>query len=549
MSEILSLWRSPLDRVAVMEAQALSSRQPRCSSGIELWTNFDVMTIYNLGYYVKQYPPNDTAFARMFSDMQNAGGGAAFIPQNAYTLSSSPQGFAVADQCEVVGSGGGGAGSAPSFYHFKIQGTGGSGNPGNVFLNCAGDFTTGGKYLRSLAFHWESPLSPSDTCIAAGTYNCRVVDCTFTDCPIAFYVTGPSCGLQQCTIEYEQGPGGTTAIVVAGPQCGICGPGELLQTTGAGGGGPAGCSCISVQFGASQTVIADLHISNWNNGIDFFQSAGAQYTDIRNCEMQCYDSAVNITLQSGATAKTFGIKLTSCTLAKSHDAAGPHAVVVIDPSGAPNDLLSDITLVDCTVFSQAKPPEANQHGLEIVGGTNIKVLGGTYSNNGSETSAGIAVTGPCGDVQIIGANLQPSYLNVGSGYINSQKYALLVTANPMGTVVVSDCDMTGYSGVPSPVSVTVAPSNNLFVSSCSGYNDRNTALIASIPQLISGVSAATCSNPYFGPSVLVFSSPSPVTLTVFGQMLTMSFGVIFLPSPYDTVSFSAPPSAVTWTGK
>jgi hypothetical protein len=204
-------------------------------------------------------------------------------------------------------------------------------------------------------------------------------------------------------------------------------------------------------------------------------------------------------------------------------------------------------LIDCTVFNMALAPLlSNQHGLLIAGGSGIKIIGGTYSNNGPGGGAGIAITGTCQDIQIIGANLQPSYPDAPN--VNNQKYALLVSSNPTGAMLVSGCDMTGYSG--SPVSVTTTQTN-LFIYDCPGYNDRNTPLSATTLMLTTGVSAATCSDPYFGPSVIIYSGTATVTLHAFGSTttITSNSGIVFLPSPYDSFYFNAPPMTFSWIGK
>ena len=93
---------------------------------------------------------------------------------------------------------------------------------------------------------------------------------------------------------------------------------------------------------------------------------------------------------------TSGIEVTASLLAKTDVSTDPTAVVLIDPqltSGNTNSQLNDITFLDCTVFNAAASATAAQHGLQIVGGTNIKVIGGTYSNNSSAGGAGIAITG------------------------------------------------------------------------------------------------------------------------------------------------------------
>jgi hypothetical protein len=203
----------------------------------------------------------------------------------------------------------------------------------------------------------------------------------------------------------------------------------------------------------------------------------------------------------------------------------------------------DIMLLDCTVFNMATAP-ATQNGVDIVNGSDIKIIGGTYGNNGN---AGIAITGAATDVQIIGVNLQPTY--PGAPNLNTQKYALMLAAGsvPAG-ILVSGCDMIGYSASPVYVDPSVTPTD-FFIVDCPGYNDRNTPLSATPVQLTGGVSASQCAPPYFGPSVISYLSSSPVTLTVFGQAITSNVFIVFLPSPYDEFSFSAVPTSFMWIGQ
>ncbi len=295
-------------------------------------------------------------------------------------------------------------------------------------------------------------------------------------------------------------------------------------------------------------MISAMQIYEWTIGVDFSQDAGSGYTQITNCEIECWTYALNIQLPVSTRKTTAGIKVTSCTLAKASDSNDGDPIVIISANGNPVDQLNDIALVDCAVFNMYESPPANQHGLEIVSGSNIRIIGGTYSNNSSSGGAGIAITGGCTDVQIIGANLQPSY--PGAPTPNNQQYGLLVSGSPTGAVLVSGCDMTGYTATGSAaVKVTAAPSE-LLINNCPGYNDQNTSLSTDSGQLTVGVSAATCLTPYFGPSVITFSNPEPISVHVFGQTITSTFGVIFLPSPYDVIKFiSETPVAFSWTGK
>ena len=556
MDEILSLWRSPLDDVAFRAAETLMQQQPRCSIPITFSTEFDLMTIYNYGYYVgstgRGATINTAQLGAMFSAMSTASpvGGLAFIPQDQFPVNGT---VTVPDQCEIVGSGGGGQGQgagSSNFYHFNIQMTGGV-----TFLSCSTTpYTAGGKYFRSLAFQWQDSTNQADTCIFASTPNCHAVNCTFTDCPVSFNAGATGCTLEQCTIQYTMNLIDTKSVIISGAECAVIGPGAFLQTPQASGG-PSGCTGISIE-GAVHAMLSKMHISDWNIGIDFSKAAGAQNTQIMNCEAQCWQSALNIQLPANATNQmTFGIEVIGCTFAKSQGSnlnnPPNDPVINLDPgAGNGNSQLTDISFIDCTVFSQATTQLATQYGLEIKGGTNIRVIGGTYSNNGNGSGtaggAGIAITGPCGDVEVTGVNFQPKYPNSLNPY--KQTYALVVTGNPTGRIVISDCDMLGY-GQPTNPAVFVSPApSNLLIINCTGYNDIGTTLNGGTAPL-SATSAASCSTPYFGPSVIVYNHSAPLTLNIFGISFTATHGIFFIPSPYDTISFSTTPTNFLWIGK
>lgn len=546
ITETLSLWRSPLDKVALVEAHALSARQPVCAISYD--ENFSAMTIYNFGYYIIHYGPTaDASLTKMLADMGGTSGGLAFIPQEQFMIDAAA--FGVPDQCNFVSSGGGGAtgssGGSP-FSHFFIS----SITASSSFLDCnTSGQSSGGVYFKGLAFQWKTGAFHDDTCIVAGVENVRAIRCTFTDCPQAFNANGVSCALEQCTISYTVsaavGPNNTTAVVLRAPQCGVIGPGVLSQTSQSSpSGGATGCTCISIQ-GAKHALIANVQLYEWTIGVDFSQGGTGQTlaAQITNCEIECWQHALNI-VSPNSSSTVAGIKITSCTLAKTSDSNNGDPIVKID---ANLGNLHDITLLDCTVFCMASAI-TGQHGLSILGGMDIKVIGGTYSGNSSGGGAGIAIVGASGiqitDVQIIGANLRPSY----PGSPNSQQWALLITnGSSLSGALVSGCDMTGYvSGA--PVSVSGSPAN-LLIRDCPGYNDQNTTLMATTSQLTTGVSASSCNTPYYGPSVITYTSTAPVTLHIFGQTITASMGIIFLPNPYDSFYFSVRPGVFSWTGK
>jgi len=370
--------------VALAEAEALSNRQPRCTIGPG--EDFSAITAYNFGYYYAESigDPN-AALTDMLSAMdpstQGAIGGVAFIPQQTFTMDDPTHfPFSVPDQCNIFSSGTGGSGPPPTpFYHFVINGTGGL-----TFLSCSGStYTTGGTYFHGLAFRWDGSSNVGDTCILAATGNCCAIRCTFTDCPQAFYAQAPGCALKQCTINYRSTPDGATAVVIASSQCAILSPGEFQQQPPfPGGGGPQNCTCISVQGGADHTVIADTHVSEWWTGVDFSQGGGSTNTHIRNCQLQCYVSPLNIQLNS-AGGPIVGVKVTGSTITRTNesgDSFDPAPVVLIDPNGNGNGLLSDVTLLGCTVWNTGDASAlTGQHGLKIIGGTNIKIIGGRSS--------------------------------------------------------------------------------------------------------------------------------------------------------------------------
>ncbi len=547
--EILSLWRSPLDAVAISQAMLLRDRQPRGSIGYG--EDFSAMTIYNFGHYVPVGITPDSGLTNMFSAMNGANpvGGRAFIPQKSYAVHATSSGFTVPDQCDIDGSGGGGTlgcMSGSPFYHFVITPQ----VAGSIFLNCydtGSGHTTGGVYFRSLAFQWGPSTDVRDTCIYAALWNTRAVNCTFTDCPRAFNAQDNSCTLEQCTINYTvSSPGGTKAVVLNGVECAVVGPGQFSQTSRASGGA-ANCVCISIES-AEHPVVSDMQIYEWTFGIDFSKADNTRFAHITNCEIECWQTALNIQLPANAGHTTASIKATSCLLAKASDSTDGNPIAKIDTNGNTNNLLlNDVTLVDCTVFNMAASAPANQHGLQIIGGSNIKIIGGTYSNNSSSGGAGIAITGSPTDLQIIGVNLQPSY--PAAPNVRSQQYGLLITGTP-ANLIVSGCDMTGYTAPGSaPVSVA-GTQTGVFISDCPGYNDQNSAISATSTMLTSGVSAATSSTPYFGPSVIIYSGTALVTLHIFGQAITSNFGIVFLPSPYDVFYFSpARPATFSWIGK
>lgn len=591
MAEILSLWRSPLDKVAFSEAVALGDRQPR--GQLVFGEDLSPMTIYNYGFYIADTSSNPThdfslAITNMFTAMKaqtplqygTAGiGGTAFIPQGSFAVNTS-SGFSVPDQCNIIGSGGGGFGQgagAPDFFHFVVTPTGGAG--GSIFLNCpSGNHTSGGKYFRSLAIEWGTTSVVTDTCISANTWNCRAVNCVIANCPIAFNAQGLSCGMEQCTIDYESGPNGYgpgppgvnplfAAVKLAASQAAVVGPGEYLQKAQTKTNAPVDTVCISFESNLEHGIVKDLHINHWSFGITY--AISSHYT-IDHCvvegvEFSTFGSSsygggtcVHMT-PSDSHGAVYNQTYLGCSFSLADGSTHTNPLIYIDTNGAGNNAVNDIKFLGCTAF------QALGHGYQIHGGSNIQIIGGTSAGNGPSGGAGIAITGNCGRCEFIGVNLNAAYPN--ANVAQSQQYAFLCSASPSEQILLDGCSMKGYSPSAGAISVTGVPgAAELIIRNCPGYNDQNTTILSSASNLTVGTaySAATAGSVtggtnYYGPSLLVFLSPTPggTSLTINGvshgwAIPAGQFVTYYLASPYDTVQFSALPTVsgtFAWIGK
>jgi hypothetical protein len=570
VNDVLSLWRSSLDAVALSEAYTLWERQPRCA--ITYNEDFSKITVYNyLAYGANNggggpSSNNDTAMTDMVNAMTpptaKISGGTAIIEQYQFPIDAptSGDGYAIADQSAFLGLGTGGYTPSNTFAHFVISGSGGSAGSPFIFFNCApASHTSGGNYFKYLAFSWSDPSTGYETCIYADNWNCRAEYCNFVNCPTAFYAVGLSCGLSQCTIQYlKDSPDNATAVYLQGVECFVTGPGEFRQDSVVSKSGPTGCTAISLGGGSSPTVehaiISYIHLSDWSYGISYKLQAGVYGTHVTNVEAECLMACVYMR-PPASEGKIFGEKYTSCLFAKSHDSNDGTAIVLIDTNGATNtDNINDIEFVNCTVIGDTSTPQAGQYCYQITSGSNIRIIGGTISNAGNGNgSAGIAITPPIGGsgagpgrITVLGADLGANYPQ--AKYPHSQEFALLISADITDTVTIDNCKMKGY-GSASPVQITGSvATNTLFITNCEGYNDQNTPLNGTVPP-VTPTSAATSSTPYFGPSVVTFQSGTTVGVTVFGTTIGLSAGVIFLPSPYDSISFSTAPSIFSWYGR
>lgn len=568
MEDLFSVWRSPLDKVALSAAKALCAKQPQCS--VTYGEDFSALTIYSYGHYITTAAGNNpnTALTSMLSAMSSPAslpygttgiGGTAFIPQGGFPVTSaSPPAFSVPDQCNIVASGGGGGSDgmgASSFYHFVISPPTGATAP-TYFLYCSGSHTSGGQYFRDLAFNWEATSHP-DICIYANTWSCRAINCTFTDSPVAFNAQSLQCGLEACTVQYSSGyagpngggPGPATnafaAVVLAGAQCYAIGPAVFLQQPqGSPGSAPTDTCCISFESGLEHAVVRDLHISDWSYGITYAISSleTISHCMITNVEISVYTTCIYM-VPSSSAGTIYDQKYTDCVFYLTRNSTNDQSLVYIFGAGGTID---EIEFIGCTAY------QGRLHGYEIHGVTHVKIIGGTSSGNGPTGGAGIAITGGGGPYVFQGVNLDASYPEADN--VQSQQYAFLCSGSPTAPVLVDTCSMQGYSA--SPVSVTGTPTQ-LIITNCPGYNDLNTPISTTAPT--SSTYAADASSlggtsiNYYGPSLVIFTNGSnPINFTTNGVLSSIPANAVvvyYVASPYDHIKFSAAPAQFSWLGK
>lgn len=519
---------------------------------------------------------NNIALTALFTAMTDAaggsrlGGGMARIPQFNFPVNAASPStgtpLAVPDQAIIQGLGTGGSNAGNNNCHFSISDTG-SGK--NTFWKFSNTGSSGGTYLRNLAFQWVTPGNTFDTCLDFENWNDGAQECTFTDCPMAINLNGLAGFAKACTITYGahiSTPANVTGIVVQGNQNEISGPSEM------NGGSLSGTSTFLLLGGGvsacEHNTIRSIHIFGWNYGIDYSDINGVGITGgtsnnvIDGCKLDCIITCINL-VPIGTNGQIFNQVISNNEMTKSRSSTDGHPIVYIASKSetAPSNV-GPIFLVNNLIYSNVTSADmvgghaqANQYGVQIATCEAVSIIGGQISNvgtnAGSDGTANICISGDPISVIISDVDLAASYAGVNSGNSTgtngsaASEFALLISGNP-SYVQVDNCYMGGgWAG--RPVSVTGSP-GKVHITNCVGYNDQNTPLNGAVAPL-SALSAATCSTPYFGPSVFTWTNSTPVTVHVFGTTYTASSGIIFLPSPYDTIFVSAAPLLFSWIGK
>jgi hypothetical protein len=486
------------------------------------------------------------------------GGGTVVIPAGIYELGGTlAPALAATIQIENVTGGltirGESAGTTLIQYGTPPSGTGtstaadifdvsSSGNPGQV-----------GIRFREITFQYgQGLILPSAGAFAincmAGSADVTADQCGFFDCPGAFSAAGGSsggleCGLMHCSVLL--GPvtyTGTTQVVLSGPEAFV----ESCEFfTGAG---PQGCTAIQVGNGAEGCRIEGCHISDFSNAIAVVD--GAHLIKISKCKV---DALAGLTIApKNAGGEIYGVFVTACSfgMIEKNTSTSPSWGIKIDTAGGVNTKVEGICIDNCIAYGYVDA------GIQINQGQSISIIGGKYSSNGQDPSstalgAGIAITGECADVRIVGADCSGVFdfwptvqASPGSPAV-TQPYGISVVSG-VTAVCVADCNL--MNNETAALYVPTA-GTDLRVNNCAGYNDQRTPLNDELaPE--SEVGAFTCTTPYYGPSVVTFSNPSNLEVYASGVTNFMSFGSLYLSHASDLISFSGQPSSsFAWIGK
>ena len=579
---------------------------------IEFNTNLSALTVYNYGNAVNvpnaSATVNTTALQSMFDAMQGAsglGGGWAWIPQYGFSVNASGSGINVLGSngggnpggIVIQGMGGGGQSGSNKAFTFSINDTSEAG----VFLNFQGAHTSGGSWLKNIAFQWLNPNTTydSDTCLNVNVWNFVAEGCTFTDCPVAANFMGLSAWMSKCTIDYGitgTDPVNNTAILIQGQQTEISGPSEF---NGHNLGGNS--TCIGIGGGTANSnhcTFRNLHIFGWTYCIDWADTnsllnnhSGTQNTLIDGCHFEGAGTCLNITpYQSGG--QLLNQSITNCLITKGQDSTSALPIVYIDSNSGSATNIGPILFVNNVIYSDVTSAgghtgvaQADQYGVQIGLCEYVGIIGGQISqvgtNGGSDGTANVCISGDAVRVVIDGVNLSPTYAganggsSTGSDGSAASEYGLLISGNPV-SVNVTGCTGIGVvsiTGNPTVVtldscngltelSVTGSPTT-LTATNCAGYNDQNknivgngtiatgTAYTAATAGTVLGGTAIN----YFGPSFLMFTANSSGgTVAINGgtpqTLVDSQIVCLYLNSPYDSIEFAThAPSALQWLGK
>lgn len=367
-----------------------------------------------------------------------------------------------------------------------------------------GVYVTGGSSARIQRVVFDEV--PNAAVLLNDSLHCSIIDCNIRTQVVQNGIgiqTGLASGVNQAKETYVAG---TT----------------LLAFSVTGGTGV-------LMYGADHFRMANCRIEGWANGINIDVGSGAGNVFkvyFGNVGVFSNEEAAWLQVSGGTSGSPsiitqvwfaeceFGIPNQSST---TYTGGG----VVIGPTDA-NDIIDQIRFVDCYSSLWLGP------GMDVQGGTNLEILGGHYSCNGTGadlpyaySSSGIVLSGPASGVRISNVACNNSvfdvtqtvrafapatqdygiYVTGGATSVringcdltgNETNGALVDGGSSASNVFIRGCDITGYSVYSDAVAVSGAITS-LQVTDCAGYNDRGAALVGVV-----GGGTATIKNYTWG---------------------------------------------------
>jgi len=417
----------------------------------------------------------------------------------------------------------------------------------------------GGVVFQDLMINYASGASGSHAAIhvVGASNSVKLLRVTLVNCPIgAWFANSLTCSMIDCNVYNSTNAG-------IGLQLGT-NDGSLTSAIETF---VSGCSFLSFNqpngvaaqvYGCEHLRMINSRLESYGQGIII--TTGANIANIRHLyfgNVSSFPTSTSgttgaaVLIQTGTSAAAATqIWFDHCefTPAGGSTTYAGGGIVIQPGSTGPID---QVRFVDCYSCLWPGP------GMNIVGGTNIEVLGGFYSCNGTGahvpfgySQSGIAITGPASGVRITGAACNNSVYDLFTSppgpAPTSQVYGVYVGFGA-SSIRIASCDLTGnlgngvlvtgsssapsnvfvkhcdFTGLSNPLSVT-APVTNLEVTECPGYNNQATVLQSTIPPPANPITNrspwANVSQGWFGHIAFYVKGAGHVTIDGFDTNLT-----------------------------
>jgi len=444
-------------------------------------------------------------------------------------------------------------------------------------VTSVGSADIGGVVFRDLMIGYTEGASGQNAAIhvegivnGGASQNVRVVRVALIDCPIGVWFENSfKCSMIDCTV-YNGSNSGTGLKIGS-----FDSPATLqsaIETYVAGclfecAGGAIGTGTAVEIYGCEHLRMVNTRLDSYGQGIVI--TAGAQSGNTAANVRKLYFGNVSaypsnagaaLVIQSGSSkAALTEAFFTHCEFAPAGSTTSyTGAGIVIQPGST--GPINQIRFVDCYCCFWTGP------GMLIAGGTNIEILGGTYSCNGTASGSepysqsGIAIVGPATGIRITGVACNNSAYNLDatppgfasptqvygiyvSGASDSGPTSVRVTACDLtggatgntesglyvtgasGTptnVFVKSCDISGYTSTPAVQVVT--PVSNVQITDCSGYNDQGTVVSTTTPV---GVFYGHTLG-YYGPITFAVWGGAIMSIVLSGHSTNLTAGNYYL---------------------